>query len=270
VPPAQVPNFRSLILVAREAQRLWAQTPVSSRARILGALRNQIASQACELAELIPPNLARTRADTLIAEVLPLADAARFLERKAYRLLRPKAVGIVGRPLWLWRIGMRREYLPHGLVLVIGPANYPLFLPGVQILQALVAGNAVLIKPGIGGFAVSEFLAQLAAKAGLPDGLFTVLDEDVETAQAAISEGVDKIILTGSVSSSSPGATRFSSCRMPMSRKLSMPLHLGCCSTGALLASHPAVSSFTRALPPPSSMAFQNDFPKSAQTPRSL
>ena len=144
MPPAQVLNFRSLIPAARGAQRLWAQTPVPSRTRILSALRNQIARHACELAELIPPNLVRSKADTLIAEVLPLADAARFLERKAYRLLRPKTIGIADRPLWLWRIGMRREYLPHGLVLVIGPANYPKIKP-VELRLCLL-GQARRIK----------------------------------------------------------------------------------------------------------------------------
>ena len=53
-----------------------------------------------------------------------------------------------GRPLWLGGVTSVLHREPFGLVLVIAPANYPIFLPGVQVLQALVAGNAVLLKPG--------------------------------------------------------------------------------------------------------------------------
>ena len=51
--------------------------------------------------------------------------------------------------------------------IVIGPANFPLFLPGVQAIQALVAGNAVTWKPGAGGERVAILLAHVLREAGL-------------------------------------------------------------------------------------------------------
>jgi acyl-CoA reductase-like NAD-dependent aldehyde dehydrogenase len=150
------------------------------------------------LAEAVRSSRHNPLAEILAGEVLPLADACCFLEREAERLLRPRRLGPRGRPLWLAgvRAEVRRE--PHGTVLIIGPFNYPLFLPGVQALQALVAGNSVLLKPGAGGrFAADEFV-KLCRAAGVAPQLLQVLPELPEAALAAIKAGVDKVILTGS------------------------------------------------------------------------
>jgi len=87
---------------------------------------------------------------------------------------------------------------PFGLVLVIGPGNYPLFLPAVHALHALVAGNAVLLKPAPATRHVALTFAQLAREAGLDPALLTILPESVAAARNAIADGVDKVIFTGS------------------------------------------------------------------------
>jgi len=82
--------------------------------------------------------------------------------------------------------------------LILGPANFPLFLPGVQTLQALAAGNAVTWKPGAGGVAVAELVLKHLRAAGLPEGLLTVTDESVAAAQMALADGAGKVVFTGS------------------------------------------------------------------------
>ena len=140
----------------------------------------------------------RTPAETLATEVIPLADACRFLEREAARLLRPRRLGRRGRPLWLAgaEAEIRRE--PLGVILILAPGNYPLFLPGVQLLQALAAGNAVLLKPAPGCTAPIAVLIDLLRNAGLPSDLVQLLHEDVAGARAAIAQGVERVVLTGS------------------------------------------------------------------------
>jgi aldehyde dehydrogenase (NAD+) len=83
-------------------------------------------------------------------------------------------------------------------VLVIGPGNYPLFLPAVHALHALIAGNAVLLKPAPGTRQVATAFARLAIDAGLDPSLLAVLPETVNAAQQAIAEGVNKVVFTGS------------------------------------------------------------------------
>jgi acyl-CoA reductase-like NAD-dependent aldehyde dehydrogenase len=145
--------------------------------------------------------LARTEADTLTAEILPLAEAAHYLEKAAEKLLAPTRIGKGGRPFWLKDVEIETYRDPLGVVLIIGSSNYPLFLPGAQALQAVVAGNAAIIKPGSGGAPVAAALTELMLEAGFPQDLVIALDENPDTARAAIAAGVDKIVLTGSESS---------------------------------------------------------------------
>ena len=171
----------------------WQHWTVRGRLDVVRRLRGSIAERGMELARCIP----RDPAETLVAEVLPLAEACRFLEREAESLLAPRQVHR-GRPMWLSGTSLEIHREPLGKVLVIGPANYPLLLPAVHTIQALVAGNTVLLKPGRGGLPAMEALTRMFEDAGLPDGALTLFGEDPQEAQDAIADGVDKVILTGS------------------------------------------------------------------------
>ena len=198
--PAVLPGGAAsrAVVAARDAQRAWAATPLPERLRCLRRLRHAIAAEPLSLATSID-SPARTTAEKLASEVLPLADAIRFLEREAPRLLRTKRYGPRGRPLWLGRtrLEVRRDAL--GVVLVVSPANYPLLLAAVQAVQALAAGNAVLVKPAPGHSGPLGGLARMAAAAaGIDPRLLAVLPEDVATVAEAAAAGVDKVFLTGS------------------------------------------------------------------------
>lgn len=171
----------------------WHRWSLRDRLRMVRRLRGLVAERGADIAACVP----RDAAETLVAEVLPLAEACSFLEREAEELLAPRRL-TKGRPLWLsgTTLEVRREAL--GTVLVIGPANYPILLPGVHALQALVAGNRVLVKPGVGGSRAMQLFAALLKESGLPAGALRVLGEDPEEAQNAIEAGVDKVVLTGS------------------------------------------------------------------------
>jgi acyl-CoA reductase-like NAD-dependent aldehyde dehydrogenase len=86
---------------ARTAQAAWGQTSIHARLQIVRRLRHLIAAGAEALVAAVGDRHGRTPADTFATEVIPLADACRFLEREAARLLRPRRLGRRGRPLWL-------------------------------------------------------------------------------------------------------------------------------------------------------------------------
>ncbi len=173
----------------------WAALPVAARLAVLRRIRHAIADAATDLARAAGRPGA-SEADILVSEVMPLLAAIRFLEQRAARILAPRRER-GGRPLWLIGTKLVVRRLPLGRVLVIGPANYPLMLPAIQAMQALAAGNAVLLKPAPGCAAPLALLGGLLAKAGLPDDVLTVLDDSAEAARAAIAEGVDLVLLTG-------------------------------------------------------------------------
>jgi acyl-CoA reductase-like NAD-dependent aldehyde dehydrogenase len=186
----------------REAQQRWGRIGLRDRLAILRRVRHRIAVSAVEIAQCVPCEwpgaLHRSVADTLVSEVLPLAEACRFLEREASWILAGQRLSAHARPWWARHVIAETRREPLGVVLIIAPANYPLFLPGVQALQALAAGNAVLWKPAAGGLAAAEALREVLLGCGLDPSLLQLLDESAQAAVDAISAGVDKVFLTGS------------------------------------------------------------------------
>lgn len=183
------------IRAARTAQAGWGNCPLRKRLRILRRLRRDIVASPRRLAHAVPRE---DVSETLAAEILPVLDACRFLECEARSVLKPRTLSTGSRPMWLWGNGVTLRRDPLGVVLIIGPSNYPLMLPGVQILQAVAAGNGVLVKPAPGCSRPIEMLVGLMESAGLPPGLIQLLPESPDAATAAIRAGVDKVFLTGS------------------------------------------------------------------------
>jgi aldehyde dehydrogenase (NAD+) len=175
--------------------------PVRERLRVIKRARHLLAGRTEALCAAIPVELARNAADTMCAEILPLLAAMEFLEREGEAVLAPRKLGKRGRPFWLAGVWSEVRRVPMGRVLVIAPANYPLFLAGVQVAQALAAGNAAVWKPGLGGAAVARIFADVMQEAGLPEGMLEVTEDSVEAAKEAIEAGVDKVFFTGSAAS---------------------------------------------------------------------
>ncbi len=233
---------------ARAAQQAWSHVPVTDRLAVLQKSRHLIAENCRALAASVPGRdpaqagprpsfqpdgvqpisasaraggLPRNLADTLIAEVLPLAEAARFLEREAASILSPKDLGRRNRPWWLGGVEARVERVPFGVILIIAPSNYPLFLPGVQAMQALAAGNAVLWKPAAGCSMTAKFFARLMTQAGLPDGLLHILEDTPKAGIEAMRAGVEKVFVTGHEETGRSVLQELSNTRTPSVMELS-------------------------------------------------
>jgi acyl-CoA reductase-like NAD-dependent aldehyde dehydrogenase len=190
---------KNVIAAARVVQRRWATTSVRQRLAVVKQLRFAIAENAAQLAQLAAAPNERPASEKMTSEVIPILDACRFLERNARRILHPEKFGARGRPLWLRGSSFVVERRPFGVVLVVGPGNYPLFLSGVQMLQALVAGNAVLLKPAEGCSAPMRWLMDALRERRLIDrDLVQLLPEPRSSAEQAVRAGVDKVVFTGS------------------------------------------------------------------------
>lgn len=135
----------------------------------------------------------------LVSEILPLLDAIRWLEKRGGQVLRPQAPSWRDAPAWMLGHKLVIHRRPHGKVLVVGPGNYPLFLPGVQALQALVAGNTVMIKPQRGAEAPMRRLVSLLQECGLPATSLQLLESETEAVYASLEAGADLVVLTGSL-----------------------------------------------------------------------
>ncbi|MDB6029989.1 MAG: aldehyde dehydrogenase [Verrucomicrobiales bacterium] len=180
----------------RHAQADWKSRCVDQRLAILRVFREKVAAEPLSLLRAV--SSARPAAEMLSAEILPLLDACRFLEKNGRRLLKPRKLGRRGRPIWLFGHSAEVQRVDWGVVLIIAPANYPILLPGVQLLQALTAGNGVLLKPGPGGSAAARAIVRLLEASGLPADLVEILSEDKDAGRMALYRDADKVFFTGS------------------------------------------------------------------------
>lgn len=182
---------------ARKAQLDWARLPVAERVRpILRALQVLLARQE-EVIDTVISETGKPRTEALQMEVFAVGDALNFYAKNAERILRTEKRRLHGVMRFMKRL--RLVYRPLGVVGVISPWNAPFVLAINPSIQALLAGNAVILKPS----EVTPFSGQLAgeilADAGLPMDLFQVLTGDGETGSALCRAGVDKVSFTGSV-----------------------------------------------------------------------
>ena len=220
LPPVGICSLHQIPSPDSGPQR-WAALPVARRMRVLRAARGLMAERAQEFPEAISPHLARSKSDTLTTELLPLLAGCRFLERNAARILSPRRLGRSGRPLWLTGLATEILRVPLGHVLVIGPSNFPLYIPGSQVLQALAAGNRVTWKPGVGGKAVALLVARALTDAGLPEGTLAVTEESVAAAQDALATHPDKVVFTGSSRTGHHLLEMLAKCAIPAVMELS-------------------------------------------------
>lgn len=196
---AETDDVRHAIVLARNAQGPWSQLPVKERAKLIGSLRPLLAELAMQLAEITASVNDRPVAEKIVSEVLPMLESARFLQKNAAEILRPKSMGAAGRPLWLHGSSFEITRKPFGVVLIVAPANYPLFIPAVQTFHALAAGNGVVLKPAARASAPITFLVdKVLPRSGISPGLVQILPESVHAARAAVHLGIDKAVFTGS------------------------------------------------------------------------
>ncbi|QYG95426.1 aldehyde dehydrogenase family protein [Iamia sp. SCSIO 61187] len=179
---------------ARAAAPAWADLGFAGRAPLLGTWRALLVKRADELAALVHDETGKPAGDALL-EIVLAVDHLAWAAKHAPKVLKRRRVSS---GLLMSNHAATLEYLPLGVVGVIGPWNYPVFTPMGSIAYALAAGNAVVFKPSEHTPGVGEWLAQSAAEAmGVP-GLLEVVTGFGDTGAALVGAGVDKVAFTGS------------------------------------------------------------------------
>jgi acyl-CoA reductase-like NAD-dependent aldehyde dehydrogenase len=190
-------EFSAAVIRARAAQEAWAAIGIRKRIAILREFQRRVLEKKSEIAEAITREAGKPVAEALTTEVLVVLDAARFLIENAYRMLRNETVPHGNFATKLKKGRLLRE--PYGIVGMISPWNYPFSIPATETMAALVAGNAVLLKPSEFTSLVAMELKTLLRAAGVPADVFQVIPGDGATGAALIASPIDKLIFTGSV-----------------------------------------------------------------------
>ncbi|MFN7955727.1 MAG: aldehyde dehydrogenase family protein [bacterium] len=195
VPVLDAAEVRAAIGRARAAQAAWAARSVRDRLRWIERVHRSFVAAADRIVETTCRETGKSRVETLAQDVLAVCDLLGYYEHSAARTLAPRRLGtgvLVSKRA-------RRLYQPHGVVGVIAPWNSPVNLAAGPAITALLAGNAVVIKPSeltpFSGLLVGELLRN-----ALPDPeLVQIVTGDGATGEALVRGGVDKLVFTGSV-----------------------------------------------------------------------
>ena len=196
LPVAQAADVAAAVERGRKAQALWQQTSFPERSKILYRLRDLLLDEGETLADILTAETGRPRAEVYGNELFYLCDAIGSWAKKSARYLRPEKI----RPHFplLKPKKVILTYAPRGVIGIISPWNFPLTMTLGEAIPALMAGNAVVIKPSELTPMSAIFGAEIAAKAGFPENLLQIVVGYGATGEALIDHA-DMIAFTGSV-----------------------------------------------------------------------
>ena len=180
------------ITSARKAQAAWAAMTGTERGRILRRAADMIRERNHDLSVLETYDTGKPYQETSVADATSGADALEYFGGLAGSL--------TGEHIQLgedW-VYTRREAL--GLCVGIGAWNYPTQIACWKAAPALACGNAMIFKPSETTPLCALKVAEILVEAGLPAGLFNVVQGMGEVGQSLVTDSrVDKVSLTGSV-----------------------------------------------------------------------
>ncbi len=176
---AEAADVDLAVSAAAKAFESWSQTSLTKRANVLFAFRELVARHARELAEVIADEHGKVVSDALGEvqrglEVVEFACGIPHLLKGDYSDQVSTGVDVYG----------FRE--PLGVVAGITPFNFPVMVPMWMHPVAIACGNAFVLKPSERDPSASQLVARLWAEAGLPEGVFTVVNGDKTAVDALL------------------------------------------------------------------------------------
>lgn len=193
LPVADARDVHAAVQAARRAQQAWARVPLAERAAVLLRFHDLVLERQSELLDLVQLESGKARVHAF-EEVADCALAARHYGRRAAMYLRAERhLGVF--PLLTRTVEHHR---PRGVVGIVSPWNYPLSLALTDALPALVAGNAVVLRPDPQGSLTALAGVELLVEAGLPADLLQVVLGPGEPTGQAVVDRVDYVCFTGS------------------------------------------------------------------------
>ncbi|WP_328842734.1 aldehyde dehydrogenase family protein [Streptomyces sp. NBC_00258] len=181
------------VAAARSAFPAWAALGPQGRREHLRAFADAIARHGEKLAQV----------ETLDNGTLLAAMRNRFVPRAKHNIefFADRAVDLNRTPIVSGEVSHHTRYQPAGVAALITPWNAPLMLTTWKLGPALAAGNTVVIKPPELAPLSCSLLAEIAAEAGIPDGVINVVQGYGREAGAALVEhpDIDRLSFTGSV-----------------------------------------------------------------------
>jgi acyl-CoA reductase-like NAD-dependent aldehyde dehydrogenase len=217
VPVSSPEQVAELVARARRAQPGWEALGFDGRAAVMKRCQKWVSDNVERVIDTIVSETGKAYEEALLAEVGYAEGAFAFWAKNAEKYLAEERVRsaspfVKGRKLIV-------RYAPLGVVGVIGPWNYPLTNSFGDCIPALMAGNAVLLKPSEVTPLTSMLMGEMLRECGLPEDVYQVVPGYGETGQALIDE-VDFVMFTGSTATGKKVMERAARTLTPVSLEL--------------------------------------------------
>ncbi len=192
VPLASADEVDAAVSSARSAFPEWAATPPLARARIMFKFKTLVEEHADELAAIITSEHGKVLSDShgSLTRGLEVVEFACGIPQ----MLKGEFTEQVGRGIDAWTTRQ-----PIGVCAGITPFNFPAMVPMWMFPMAIACGNAFVLKPSEKDPSCALRLAELARDAGVPDGVFSVVNGDREAVEAILAHpGIAAVSFVGS------------------------------------------------------------------------
>jgi len=176
---------------AKNAFPSWSKTPIKERVQVFFKYRNLLQQHIQSLAALCSEENGKTISESV-------AEIEKSIELTEFACSLPQLIG--GEVLEVSRgVECRIEHVPLGVVASIVPFNFPSMVPNWTIPNAIALGNCMILKPSEKVPLSAGKLAALLQEAGLPDGVFNIVNGDAEIVEAICDhEGIEAVSFVGS------------------------------------------------------------------------
>ncbi len=185
------------MLVPDSSSSAWPGLPIRARCDHIARMGTIIARRQTEIVQTVAEETGKPVTEVINQEVTAALEMLRFCARMAPRWLRPEHFRY--RRPGFWAKSNTIHFEPLGVILIIGPANFPFSLPVMQACAALVCGNCVTLKPSELCPRTASLIGELFAETQFPSGAVEVVPGGPEIAERLIARAdVGKVVFTGS------------------------------------------------------------------------
>lgn len=191
VPMSTADELDAAVASAKKAFPAWSNTPIKERVQVFFRYRYLLEKHFEELTTLVSEENGKTWDEAK-------AEVEKSIELTEFACSMPQL--IAGEILEVSRgVECRTEHFPLGVVASIVPFNFPLMVPNWTMPNAIVLGNAMIMKPSELVPLSVQRMAEILKEAGLPDGVFNVINGGKEIVEGICAhEGIEAVSFVGS------------------------------------------------------------------------
>lgn len=184
-------DLNEIIVAAQKAQKTWQKTTLKDRVQIFYKYRQLLEKNSEELSEIIHIENGKIHSEAK-------AEIDKAIELTEFACSLPQFIN--GENMEVSKgVFCSSTKVPLGIVASIVPFNFPIMVPHWTIVNAIALGNAFILKPSEAVPISSQYTAKLLKEAGLPDGLFNIINGTQTTVENICDHpGIQAITFVGS------------------------------------------------------------------------